>query len=227
MKYVKYILLLFPLLLSLTACGTVTVTELAPEVPAEIVTCRKTEYVSVDIPESTTAREPESETTEPKTEKLTAATTQEPTADETTEPETVYIPLTYGTCGRLDILSVGIGVALYSAPLAEGNAQAVVDDEDSAAFFLWHDCKDVIADHNYQSFKNLPKVNVGDTAVISTADGYKDEYVCVRVCHDGINTGTDFLNESRETVETEPGSLIMYTCNSDWQHVTIVFWKKK
>ncbi len=226
----RRIIMILPLVFLLSACSLKK-----QPIPLHIIVSTS-DISNTEIALSKETSEPDTEIPDVQEETTTQAdlkpTETEPEIETTKAPQTTEIvetepPLSYGTAGRLDIPSVGIGVALNYAPLEEGNAQAVVDREDSAAYFLWHDCKDVIADHNYQSFQVLPKVQAGDIAVVSTEDGYADEYVCVRVCHDGFNTGNDLLDENRTSIEYSDNSrFVMYTCNQDWQHITIVFWEK-
>lgn len=145
----------------------------------------------------------------------------------TTELVITEPPLSYGTFGRLDIPSIGIGVALNYVDLRDGTAQSVVDAYDSAAYFFWHDCKYVIADHNNQGFANLRNAQVGSYAQISKADGYVDTYICTRVCTDGRNTQYDLLDEYGISADSfENCCLLMYTCNQDWEHITLTFWEK-
>ena len=145
----------------------------------------------------------------------------------TTEVVITEPPLSYGTFGRLDIPSIGIGVALNYVDLRDGTAQSVVDAYDSAAYFFWHDCKYVIADHNNQGFANLRNAQVGSYAQISNADGYVDTYICTRVCTDGRNTQYDLLDEYGISADSSVNcSLLMYTCNQDWEHITLTFWEK-
>ena len=169
--------------------------------------------------ETTTAEQTKSEETPDTTRPISAETTtiwEEPIVY--TEPV-----LTYGTAGRLDIPSVGIGVALNYVELKDGTAQSVVDAEDSAAYFLWRDSKYVID-------AVIPEgmdVQVGDACVISIADGYADEYICTRVCAHGKSTGADLLDENGVTVESsEDGGLVMYTCNDCRQNITITYWQR-
>lgn len=145
----------------------------------------------------------------------------------TTEVVITEPPLSYGTFGRLDIPSIGIGVALNYVDLRDGTAQSVVDAYDSAAYFFWHDCKYVIADHNNQGFANLRNAQVGSYAQISKADGYVDTYICTRVCTDGRNTQYDLLDEYGISADSSVNcSLLMYTCNQNWEHITLTFWEK-
>ena len=158
------------------------------------------------------------------TERIEAVTTE---AAMTTEVVVTEPPLSYGSFGRLDIPTVGIGVALNYVDLYDGTAQSVVDAYDSAAYFFWHDCKYVIADHNNQGFANLRNAQVGSYAQISKADGHVDTYICTRVCTDGRNTQYDLLDEYGISADSSVNcSLLMYTCNQDWEHITLTFWKK-
>ena len=222
---IRRIIMILPLAFLLSACSLKK-----QPIPLNIIVSTS-DISNTEIALSKETSEPDTEIPDVQEETTTQKETStqadlkpietEPEIEITEAPQTAEIvetepPLSYGTAGRLDIPSVGIGVALNYAPLEEGNAQAVVDREDSAAYFLWHDCKDVIADHNYQSFRALPKVQVGDIAVVSTENGYADEYVCVRVCHDGFNTGNDLLDENRTSIEYSDNSrFVMYTCNQD------------
>ena len=171
----------------------------------------------------TTAAEPATAAEQQATAEETVPT-EAPTTEITTGPSSLA-PVTYGTCGRLDIPSVHIGIAVYYAELGV-DAQEVVVNSDSAALFLWHNFLSVIADHNNQGFATLRKVQVGDVAVLSNENGEIGRYICTDICRNGTNTGNDLLNENGVSIENDCDSdLVMYTCNEDWQHITIVFWK--
>lgn len=141
-----------------------------------IVTEVKTESNVTEAPatEQTTVATVESTVTT-RTETFTQPTTETTIISE----EPVY---TFGTAGRLEIPSVGVGVALYITDLYQQNVQSVVDAWDSAAVFPYRDRVTVIADHNNQGFAFLKNVGVGDTAFISQQNGNFDTYVCTRVC---------------------------------------------
>ena len=202
-------------------------TEPHTEIPSEA----KATETQTEAPQKEISTEPMVITTEP-TEITTAPVeiTTETVITEaamTTEVVITEPPLSYGSFGRLDIPSVGIGVALNYVDLYDGTAQSVVDAYDSAAYFFWRDCKYVIADHNNQGFANLRNVQVGSYAQISKVDGYVDTYICTRVCADGRNTQYDLLDEYGLSADSsENCSLLMYTCNQDWEHITLTFWEK-
>lgn len=192
-----------------------------------------TENDSQSVVTETTAES--TATLELKTEQTTfvaveiAATIAETVTQSTTEQTTVYEePIdTFGTAGRLDIPSVGVGVALYETDLYQPNVQSVVDAWDSAAVFPYRDKVTVIADHNYQGFDGTRNVVVGNAAFISRQGGSFDTYVCTRICYDGHNLGAELVDEYGEQVENNTdGELIMYTCNDCWQNITITYWQR-
>ena len=186
-----------------------------------IVTEAKTESNVTEAPatEQTTVATVESTVTT-RTETFIQPTTETTTISE----EPAY---TFGTAGRLEIPSVGVGVALYITDLYQQNVQSVVDAWDSAAVFPYRDSVTVIADHNNQGFASLKNVGVGDTAFISQQNGSFDTYVCTRVCYNGHNLGTELVDEYGEQVESNiDGELIMYTCNDCWQNITITYWQR-
>ncbi len=153
--------------------------------------------------------------------------TQSETVSE--EPTTVYKEpeLSYGTAGRLDIPSVGIGVSLYSADLYRDDTQSIVDRWDSAAIFPYRERITVIADHNNQGFSAIRNTSIGDCAVISQNNGSYACYLCTRICCNGHNLGTEIVDENGDRVEyNTDGELVMYTCNDCWQNITIVFWQR-
>ena len=78
-----------------------------------------------------------------------------------------------------------------------------------------------------RDFANLRNAQVGSYAQISTADGYVATYICTRVCTDGRNTQYDLLDEYGISADSSDNcSLLMYTCNQDWEHITLTFWEK-
>ena len=170
-----------------------------------------------------------SEKTETQTAAPTAVkATAEKKSKKNFEISTSYKPtnISFGSAGRLDIVSVHIGVSLYLADLYDGNVQSIVDAQDSAAIFIYKDKIPVIADHNNQGFFSLKNVSVGDIAVISTPDGSKDEYICTRICSAGHNMGTYLLDEYGNDVENCSADLVMYTCQDSWRNIVLVFWQR-
>lgn len=119
-----------------------------------------------------------------------------------------------GMIGRLTIPSLGIDVALYAS-----NSQAVVDAVDSAACFGFGSAT-VIADHQNQGFSAIRSAYVGMQAYIDDGTA-KKQLTCTGVTT-GTNTGTDLINSAGVSTSTY-GGYVMYTCNSSWQDVTIVY----
>ena len=133
-------------------------------------------------------------------------------------------PLTEGTKGRL-VLD-GYSVALYES--VGWDAQAIVDAEDSAAWFMWYESQSpIIADHCTQGFDVIKKCEIGDTCYIVCGDSIQS-YVCVSVDPDGVNERTDMYLSSGYNFmrKNDPGYLFMYTCNKagDPYHITVVVW---
>ena len=179
------------------------------------------------VPPETTV---ETETTEETTTETTApphstAPTEPTTTAPETETEEKTVQPTYGTAGRIEIPSAGIGVPLNFARLEIDDVQRIVDAPDSAAYFWFKETFPVIADHNNQGFANLHNVRKGDIAVASSADGRSGKYVCNCVCY-GTNTGKDILdNEGFSIAGTVTADLIMYTCCDGWQNILLTYWK--
>lgn len=130
-----------------------------------------------------------------------------------------------GTQGRLVLGS-------YSAALYECrgtvDAAEVVDAEDSAAWFMWYDCKSpIIADHCNQGFDVLLGCEPGDVCCIVQGDELR-WYVCVDVDHEAVNERTDmYLSSGYNFMKNnDPGYVFMYTCNEvgDPLHITVAVW---
>lgn len=223
------LILLSAELIFLSACGQViqpayTEVESPKREKVQIVEIATEATTYTQITETTSAEL----STEPKTEMTTQFVPQD-TTESITEITTIYEEpvYTYGTAGRLDIPSVGVGVALYDTDLYQDNVQSVVDEWDSAAIFPYRERITVIADHNNQGFDAMKGVQIGDYAVISQQDGSYVFYLCTRVCYDGHNLGTEIVDEYGEQVEyNTDGELIMYTCNDCWQNITISYWQR-
>lgn len=189
------------------------------------------------LTESTTAEENTEESTTAEAFRTQAETQTKPVPAEPVsevDPQTEAAPqtedewipqLTYGTAGRIDIDSVGIGVPLYFAQLGVDDVQRIVDTPECAAYFWYKGVMPVVADHNDQGFANLRYVQKGDIAVSSFADGHRGEYVCNCVCY-GTNSGTALLDsEGFDVAGTVTADLIMYTCYDGWRNVLITYWK--
>ena len=120
--------------------------------------------------------------------------------------------------GRFKIPEVGVNVACYA-----GNAQYIVDNKDSAAFFTaWS--HQIIADHNNQGFEKVKKCEVGTIATFSV-DGEILNYKCVAKML-GHNTGKILTDENYISISgIYPDTLVCYTCNENWQNITMVFFE--
>lgn len=121
-----------------------------------------------------------------------------------------------GMVGRLVIPSVGVNVALFS-----GSSQAIVDAQDSAAYFSAGNAM-VIGDHWNQGFTKIKSCTVGTKAYIYRGDSI-ETLTCTNVCR-GINNDYDILYEDGTSATT--GSwLLMYTCNgANYHDITITIW---
>lgn len=152
------------------------------------------------------------------------------TIEEENEKETDYWSMEFGDVGRLVIEDVGITVALYTMNGTDiDHDQAVVDKKDSAGwgdYTEFGESSHLIADHNYQEFKNLCDVTPGTSvARILHSDGTEDRYICTRIDNDGTNDGEYIYDSDGENVAFMDSALLyMYTCNSNWRNVTITFW---
>ena len=121
-----------------------------------------------------------------------------------------------GMVGRLVIPSVGVNVALFS-----GSSQAIVDAQDSAAYFSAGNAM-VIGDHWNQGFTKIKSCTVGTKAYIYRGDSI-ETLTCTNVCR-GINNDYDILYEDG-TSATTSSWLLMYTCNgANYHDITITFW---
>lgn len=121
-----------------------------------------------------------------------------------------------GMVGRLVIPPVGVNVALFS-----GCDQAIVDAQDSAAYFSAGNSM-VIGDHWNQGFTKIKNCAVGTKAYIYRGDSI-ETLTCTNVCR-GINNDYDILYEDGTSATT--GSwLLMYTCNgANYHDITITIW---
>ena len=123
------------------------------------------------------------------------------------------------TC-RLTIPSVGVDVACF---WASNNLQAYIDASDSAAFFSYG-YQDVIADHRHQGFSAMKGSAIGSYAYLDYGS-YKKTYVCV-ANFKGHNTGSSLTDlEGNDIAYMNEGGIAMYTCNENWQNVTITLWQ--
>lgn len=129
-----------------------------------------------------------------------------------------------GMYGRLTISGTSVNVALISCSLY-GNSQVVVDARDSAAF-ITDFATVIIADHVNQGFSAMKSAVPGSTKAYINRGDYTDTYICT-ANFQGHNTGSDLTDASYNSVlNGNPGGLLMYTCNENWQNVTITYWSK-
>lgn len=122
--------------------------------------------------------------------------------------------------GRLYVEDVGINVALYRS-----NSQAVVDREDSAAYFDLSYARGamIIADHRTEAFATLSSVREGTIARLELADGTTEYYACTAIFR-GHNTGKGITDWEGVSVVGQ-AELMMYTCFDGWQNVWVVLWE--
>lgn len=133
-----------------------------------------------------------------------------------------------GTKGRL-VFESGHSVALFES--VGWDATQIVDEEDSAAWFMWYDSQSpIIADHCVQGFDIICECEVGDICHIVNGEEI-ETYECVAIDRDAINIRTDmFLSDGTSFMKNnEPGYLYMYTCTNagDPYHITVAIWKPK
>ena len=126
-----------------------------------------------------------------------------------------------GLIGRLLIPSVGINLALRE-PSNDSEAQAFVDEKDSAAIF-WRGEARIIADHNNQGFAYLSKVSIGDKAEVQFKDGTCVSYIVVNK-FTGHNTGPELTDEEYNCIyDDNIGGLTLYTCYAGWENIWVVY----
>lgn len=120
---------------------------------------------------------------------------------------------TFYSMGRFKIERLGIDVGV-----TDDFTQANVDKDDLAVYYEyggWSYCTyfEYIGDHNYQAFKNLPNVRVGDTAELYDKNGTYRKLVCIAVEKDIVSTTTDgFFKGDEELEDIYPECLFVSTC---------------
>lgn len=120
--------------------------------------------------------------------------------------------------GRFQIPSVGVNVSCYAS-----YSQSTVDADNSAAYY-YDDTHTIIADHVNQGFGAIKSCEEGTVAYFSSSDD-TIEYECVAVMA-GINTGSNLTTtDGTDISEIYPCTLVCYTCNDNWQDITMVFFK--
>ena len=106
------------------------------------------------------------------------------------------------------------------------DTQAICDKRDRAVAYPYRGGVG-IADHNYQGFKNLPRVRVGYTATV-TLHGRTNLYRCVKVIPNGLNKSAYLTDHNGRTVNLKSNQIQMYTCNGrgSWVNIYITIWQK-
>ena len=133
--------------------------------------------------------------------------------------------------GRLIIPTLGHSVALESRSAYDQDLQAVTDASDEAcdvrANTGWGSLE-CIADHVNQGFSAIKSAQIGTRAYIYRQSGAVETYECINICQ-GTNDGSNIIVNGTNEMSWTPGAngdLYMYTCNQDWMHVTVVFWRR-
>lgn len=151
--------------------------------------------------------------------------TQQPPVDQLTEIK--YRNDSLGSAGRLYIPEVKISLGIYHANFYDTenyNAQAIVDKEDSAAYFIFSN-KTTIADHSHQGFSKIANLSNAAQAYIKRSDGVVEVYQLVNKFA-GRNIGYDLIDTTGNSVQNMNGSLIMYTCYGLNNGVMITLWNR-
>ena len=133
-----------------------------------------------------------------------------------------YFNKEYGGWGRLYIPDVGINVALYHVAYNDDtDAQWIVDSSDSAAYMTGWGATPFIGDHTNQGFNGIRNCGSGTKAFIRHG-GNTYVYSCYYV-GGGTNDGY-YVYDWNGTRIWDHGSsdIAMYTCNGNWQNVSIV-----
>ena len=141
------------------------------------------------------------------------------------KPESVWKD---GMYGRLTIPSVGINVGLYYCTSDAGStAQSIVNAVDSAAYINQVNVDGVlIADHNNQGFDAMKKSKPYETYAYIDFGSYTQTYVCTAIGL-GHNYDNDMVDWNGVSLNYDyiSGGLAMYTCNENWQNITISYWQ--
>ena len=121
-----------------------------------------------------------------------------------------------GAAGRLRIPAYGISIPLYSSM-----SQGVVDAPNSAAMFGLNGLT-VIGDHwNQDGFGAVRSMAIGTEVYIDYPGGSVGQYH-VTYRGTGTNASTNLLFSDGSPVDARYGGLVLYTCLSNWQNVSIV-----
>lgn len=121
-----------------------------------------------------------------------------------------------GAAGRLRVPAYGISIPLYSSM-----SQGVVDAPNSAAMFGLNGLT-VIGDHwNQDGFGAVRSMAIGTEVYIDYPGGSVGQYH-VTYRGTGTNASTNLLFSDGSPVDARYGGLVLYTCLSNWQNVSIV-----
>lgn len=118
-----------------------------------------------------------------------------------------------GNIGRFSCPSVGLDVAVFNS-----SSQAVCDAADSACQWYSGGTK-IIADHVNQGFYKIKSMRPGTKCYFD--DGTNITEYTVQYLMQGHNTGYDLTDLNYNSMFGRVGFLL-YTCNENWQNVTIV-----
>lgn len=199
-----------------------TVVDVTEEVTESTMTTEKSEATPAEkeetVPEetegteATEATEVTEATEETKPTEESKEKTQRPT-DGNSSDSGVYN--TWDTCvGTFSVPGVGLSVNCYASA-----SQETVDAKNSAAYF-YSQGHSIIGDHVNQGFNKIKSCHEGTTAYLAGV-----EYECVAVMS-GHNDGSRLTTSNGTDIrDMYPGTLVAYTCNGNWQNVTLVFFK--
>jgi hypothetical protein len=113
-----------------------------------------------------------------------------------------------------------VSVNVVYEPEVSKNYQKITDRENTAYMSDYYDGGRYIADHNYQNFKYLYKVKIGDTALLNI-NGKITRYKCISK-RTAYNDGYGFTYYDGTPVR---GELIIYTCNSNKHDILVTIWQ--
>ena len=131
---------------------------------------------------------------------------------------------TYGDGGNLFIPSVDVEVPVYKTE-GDEHGQEITDRSYSAALLTTFNMP-VIADHKNQGFERIKSCMPGKTKALMLTKNKVTEYICEDII-EGSNVEDDILDPDGISIDESGADLCLYTCNEDWQHVTIVYFIKK
>lgn len=130
-----------------------------------------------------------------------------------------------GYIGTLTVSSVKITVPVILVDDPD-MVQIAVDKINCAALVPVNDTVQLIGDHNYQKFKNLPQTEIGAEATIANSDGTITKYIVTQKFY-GHNVGSGrggLTDEAGKPISNEiPGGIFLYTCMDTSENVLIVF----